>query len=313
MSLRKVAVLGAEGGIGQSLSLLMKTNPYVGELHLYDIRGSLGVAADLSHIPTPCKVYGYAKGEMHTAMAPMDMVLIPAGVPRKPGMTRDDLFGSNASIVQELVQLISTKSPEAIIGVVTNPVNSTLPIAAEVLKRAKVYNPRKLFGVTTLDTVRARTFIGETLHLDPRMINVQVIGGHSGETIIPVLSPFDLTEEQVKKITHRVQFGGDEVVEAKAGAGSATLCMAFAAEEWANAVFRALAGEPNIVISTFIECDTYPTLPFFSTMVELGKDGIERVLPLPKLNKNERDLLEKSIPTLKKNIERGISFVSNKL
>ncbi|CCW60474.1 unnamed protein product [Phytomonas sp. EM1] len=310
MSLKKVAILGAEGGIGQPLSLLLKRSKYVGELHLYDIRGSLGVAADLSHIATPCKVFGYTAEEMKTTLKDMDLVLIPAGVPRKPGMSRDDLFDSNARIVRDLVQLIAEHSPRAIVGVVTNPVNSTVPIAAEVLRRARVYDPRRLFGITTLDTVRARTFLGEALRADPSGVEVVVIGGHSGETIIPVLSPFPLSEVQVQEITHRIQFGGDEVVKAKAGAGSATLSMAYAAEEWSNAVLRALNGEKNISISTFVESEAYPGLPFFSSMVELGKDGVERVLPLPKLNAYEEGILKKGSETLLKNIQKGTQFVN---
>lgn len=89
----------------------------------------------------------------------MDLVIIPAGVPRKPGMTRDDLFNINAGIVQTLVEGVAKHCPNAVVNIISNPVNSTVPIAAEVLKKAGVYNPRKLLGVTTLDVVRANTFV----------------------------------------------------------------------------------------------------------------------------------------------------------
>jgi malate dehydrogenase len=89
----KVAVLGAAGGIGQPLSLLMKMNPLVTELALFDIVNTPGVAADLSHVNTKAVVKGY-KGddELEHALTGAKIVVIPAGVPRKPGMTRDDLF-----------------------------------------------------------------------------------------------------------------------------------------------------------------------------------------------------------------------------
>ena len=99
---KKVAVLGAAGGIGQPLSMLLKLSPHVGELSCYDIVGTPGVAADLSHIPTPSKITGDLpaagswppKGNEGIAntLTGCDVVVIPAGVPRKPGMTRDDLF-----------------------------------------------------------------------------------------------------------------------------------------------------------------------------------------------------------------------------
>ena len=82
-------------------------------------------------------------------------MIIPAGVPRKPGMTRDDLFKINAGIVAGLTDAVATHCPKAMINMISNPVNSTVPIAAEVLKKRGAYDPKKLFGVTTLDVVRA--------------------------------------------------------------------------------------------------------------------------------------------------------------
>ena len=89
----------------------------------------------------------------------MDLVIIPAGIPRKPGMTRDDLFKINAGIVQTLCEGVAKYCPHAIVNLISNPVNSTVPIAAEVLKKAGTYDPKRLLGVTTLDVVRANTFV----------------------------------------------------------------------------------------------------------------------------------------------------------
>lgn len=104
-------------------------------------------------------------------------------------MTRDDLFKINAGIVQGLIQGCADYCPDAYILVISNPVNSTVPIAAEVLKKAGKFNPKKLFGVTTLDVVRAETFVqGITGEKDPSKTVIPVIGGHSGETIVPMFS-----------------------------------------------------------------------------------------------------------------------------
>ncbi|SUC18125.1 malate dehydrogenase [Proteus mirabilis] len=117
-----------------------------------------------------------------------DVVLISAGVARKPGMDRSDLFNVNAGIVRNLIEKVAQNCPKALIGIITNPVNTTVAIAAEVLKKAGVYDKKRLFGVTTLDIIRANTFVAELKGKDPQTTNVPVIGGHSGVTILPLLS-----------------------------------------------------------------------------------------------------------------------------
>ncbi|TPP39929.1 malate dehydrogenase, NAD-dependent [Leishmania donovani] len=291
----RVAVLGAAGGIGQPLSLLLKNNKYVKELKLYDVKGAPGAAADLSHICAPAKVTGYTKDDLSRAVEGVDVVVIPAGIPRKPGMTRDDLFNTNASIVRDLAIAVGTHAPKAIVGIITNPVNSTVPVAAEALKKVGVYDPARLFGVTTLDVVRARTFVGEALG--------------NGETIVPLLSGFpSLSEEQVRQLTHRIQFGGDEVVKAKDGAGSATLSMAFAGNEWTTAVLRALSGEKGVVVCTYVQSTVEPSCAFFSSPVLLGNSGVEKIYPVPMLNAYEEKLMAKCLEGLQGNIKKGIAF-----
>lgn len=105
----KVAVLGAAGGIGQALALLLKTQlPSGSELSLYDIAPvTPGVAVDLSHIPTDVKIKGFSGEDATPALEGADVVLISAGVARKPGMDRSDLFNVNAGIVKNLVQQIA--------------------------------------------------------------------------------------------------------------------------------------------------------------------------------------------------------------
>jgi malate dehydrogenase len=148
-------------------------------------------------------------------------------------MTRDDLFKINAGIVRDLIKGCAEYCPKAYILVISNPVNSTVPIAAEVLKAAGVFDAKKLFGVTTLDVVRSETFVAEiTGEKNPSKTTIPVIGGHSGETIVPLFSQakpsVNIPSDKLDALTYRVQFGGDEVVKAKDGAGSATLSMAYA-------------------------------------------------------------------------------------
>ena len=111
-------------------------------------------------LPKKKQVSGHTgPDELAAALSGADLVIIPAGVPRKPGMTRDDLFNINAGIVHALAVAVAQHCPKAVLNIISNPVNSTVPIAAEVLKAAGVYDPKKLLGVTTLDVVRANTFV----------------------------------------------------------------------------------------------------------------------------------------------------------
>ncbi|RKO86679.1 lactate/malate dehydrogenase [Blyttiomyces helicus] len=271
----KVAVVGAAGGIGQPLSLLLKLNPHVGRLALYDLVNTPGVGADLSHINTQAVVKGY-KGadQLEVALKDADIIVVPAGVPRKPGMTRDDLFKINAGIVKGIAEAAVKVAPKAHILVISNPVNSTVPIVAEVFKKAKIFDPRRIYGVTTLDVVRASTFVTTIKGGNPTKTPVHVIGGHSGVTIIPLLSQtgINFTKEEVDALTHRIQFGGDEVVEAKGGLGSATLSMAHAGARFTDSLLRALAGAEGIVEPSYVysEVGAKHGVEYFATNVELG-------------------------------------------
>ncbi|KAK8149810.1 Malate dehydrogenase, cytoplasmic [Beauveria asiatica] len=313
-NLSKVAVLGAAGGIGQPLSLLLKLNPRVTDLALYDIRGGPGVAADISHVNTKSTVTGYdpTPEGLAACLKDAEIVLIPAGVPRKPGMTRDDLFNTNASIVRDLAKAVAQSAPKAKTLVIANPVNSTVPICAEVFKAKGVYNPKTLFGVTTLDVVRASRFVSALKGTDPKDENITVVGGHSGVTIVPLFSQSkhpDLSSNA--DLIKRVQFGGDEVVKAKDGAGSATLSMAMAGARMADSLLRAAAGE-KVIEPTFVESPLYKDqgIEFFSSKVELGPDGVKEILPVGKVDATEQGLLDACIVDLKKNIEKGVSFVA---
>ena len=307
----KVAVLGAAGGIGQALALLLKL-PAESELALYDIAPvTPGVAKDVSHIPTAVKVEGFAGEDPTPALKGADVVLISAGVARKPGMDRSDLFNINAGIVRNLIEHVAKTCPKACVGIITNPVNTTVAIAAEVLKKAGVYDKRKLFGVTTLDVLRSETFVSELKGLNVSRTSVPVIGGHSGVTILPLLSQVQYAEwkeEEIAPLTKRIQNAGTEVVEAKAGGGSATLSMAQAAARFARSLVKGLSGE-TVVECTYVEGDG-KYARFFAQPVRLGKEGVEEILPIGTLSKFEQEALEAMLPTLRADIELGEKFIN---
>ncbi|KAL2202561.1 malate dehydrogenase [Sarocladium strictum] len=319
---------GAAGGIGQPLSLLLKTSPLIDELALYDVVNTPGVAADLSHISSRAQIAGYLPKDdgAKAAFKDADIIVIPAGIPRKPGMTRDDLFNINAGIVKGLIEVAAEVAPKAFILVISNPVNSTVPISAEVLKAKGVFNPQRLFGVTTLDIVRAETFVASiTGEKQPQNLTVPVIGGHSGETIVPLFSKVQpsasIPDDKYDALVNRVQFGGDEVVKAKDGAGSATLSMAYAGFRFAEKVLKAAAGEKGLVEPSYVYLPGVPGgeaiaketgCDFFSVPIELGPNGAEKAInPLEGITEKEKGLLAKAVEGLQGNIKKGVEFAHN--
>jgi len=339
-ALQKVCVVGGGGGIGQPLSLLLKQSPLVTHVSVFDMIGAPGVAADLSHINSPAKVTGHGmsmtqfKGDadgngkvedqdafqaaaFDEALQGCDVVVIPAGVPRKPGMTRQDLFAVNATLNMNFAKAVAKNCPKAFVAIISNPVNSTVPIFAEQMKKEGCYDPKRIFGVCTLDIVRANTFVSEAAGMDVQGFNVPVIGGHAGASILPLLSRSTpeclskLSQEQVEALTHRIQNGGTEVVAAKAGAGSATLSMAKAGADFVLSLVRAQLGEKGIVECSYVESDVVPECQWFSTEVEIGTEGIVKNFGLGEMNDFEKQKLAEAITELKPSIVEGVEFVAS--
>ncbi|XP_067624884.1 malate dehydrogenase, mitochondrial-like isoform X2 [Eurosta solidaginis] len=310
----KVTVIGGCGGIGQPLGLLLKRQPLISTLALYDTVRTPGIYADLSHIDTKTNVEGYQCPEnLPAALDGAHIVLVAGGTARKPGMTRDDLFTKNVDVVSTITPVIAAKCPKALIAVITNPVNSCVPLAAEILKQKKVYDPKRLFGVTTLDLVRSRTFISEILNVEPEKVSIPVIGGHSGETIMPILSQckptLKLDKDKAKQLIKRIQEAGTEVVKAKAldGGTSATLSVAHAVELFTKSLLLGLNGDCQPIECTYVASDV-TECAFFATPCQIGKNGIEKNLGLPKLDESEEAMLCEAIETLKKNIKTGVDY-----
>merc|ERR1719198_730064 len=250
------------------------------------------------------------------ALAGCDVVVIPAGVPRKPGMTRQDLFEVNATLNRDFATAVAKNCPDALVAIISNPVNSTVPIFAEQMKKLGKYDPKKIFGVTTLDIVRAQTFLAEACDMNPLDLKIPVVGGHAGASILPVLSQSTppvkdkLTDEQVAALTTRIQNGGTEVVQAKAGAGSATLSMAKAGAQFGISLIKAMNGEKGIVECAYVESDV-TECQWFATPIELGVNGIEKNLGLPELDAFETEKLGEAIAELQPSITEGVDFVKN--
>jgi malate dehydrogenase len=259
---------------------------------------------------------GHAKEQIAEALKGCKAVVIPAGVPRKPGMTRDDLFNTNAKIVADIAESCAQHCPDAFFAIISNPVNSTVPIFREILKQHKVYNPKKLFGVTTLDVTRANTFVAENQKWDVANVNVTVVGGHAGTTILPLLSQVKnarFSDADLDALTKRIQFGGDEVVQAKNGAGSATLSMAFAGFKFLERLLQASGGKKNVIECTFVESHVAAKdgCEFFASPVTLGPEGVQEIHAIGPMSAREKANYDAMIKDLAGQISKGVQFAQS--
>nr|CAD7260823.1 unnamed protein product [Timema shepardi] len=372
--------------VGQPLSLMLKQSPLIHELALYDVEGTLGVAADISQVDTGCKVCSFTgpeeldaalkrllytnkfsvkggkegrhieqrKGreqrsgtyaempELASRSCPgqesgclqrertshltgrgigrtwrklgSKIVLITAsGTRTECGVSEEENFLENAKIVQELSVAIHKSCPMALIGVITNPINSMVPIVVETFKKQGDCTPGKVFGVTAIDVVRANTFVAETLGLDPECVFVPVVGGHSGATTIPILSQAkpcnELTQEQIERLTAAIQDADGDIIRAKRGRGIPTLSVAFAATRFAISLARGINGQPSVVECAYVASEVVQAVNYFSSPILIGPDGVMEYLGLPKMSEYENCLLSSAIPILQDDVKRGLYFV----
>jgi malate dehydrogenase len=305
--------------------MFLALNENVSELVVQDLTVAMvppeGVAADLSHIETKCKVSSFAMDpskppvEQLECLTGCHLVVVPAGVPRKPGMTRDDLLGINASIARGIAEACAKYCPDAILALIVNPVNSIVPCVAELYK-GKGLDASKVLGITTLDVVRANKFVGSELGVNPSDVDIPVIGGHAGVTIMPVFSQdkhgAKLTADQVAALDKRTQDAGTEVVTAKNGKGSATLSMAYAGSRLCKAVLSGLAGTPATECAYLgVGPEVAEGTPYFATKVTFGPKGVEKIHPIGELTEYEKGrLASEVIPALTTEIASGVKYAT---
>jgi malate dehydrogenase len=320
----KVCVCGGAGGIGQPLSLLMAMDENVDELSVQDVNVAMvppdGVAADLGHLEKDANVKGYAIAvdkpaveQLEECLTGCNLVLIPAGMPRKPGMTRDDLFAINAGIAKSLVEACAKFCPTAVVALIVNPVNSIVPAMCELYKKWGL-DHTKILGITTLDIVRANKFVAQKVGCRPSEVNIPVIGGHAGVTILPLFSQDGkaktMDQETIEALDKRTQDAGTEVVNAKNGKGSATLSMAYAGARLGKAVLSGLAGKPKTESAYVPVPDVISDLPYFTTKVTFGRSGVEQIHPVGSLTEYEALRLQEACTQLAGEIETGLNYAA---
>lgn len=293
----KVTVVGA-GNVGATCADVLAEREICNEVVLLDIKEGLaeGKALDIWQ-KAPINVYdtrtiGVTGDYSRTANS--DVVVITSGLPRKPGMTRDDLISTNAKIVNAVTEQVIAHSPEAIIIVVSNPLD-VMTYAAHVTSKKSRNKVMGMAGI--LDTARYRAFLAEALNISPKEIQAVLMGGH-GDTMVPLpryttVGGIPITElidaDKLNAIVERTKVGGGELVKLMGtsawyapGAAAAQMVEAIVKDQ--RRVFPVcikLEGEYGID-------DCYLGVP-----VILGKNGIEKVIEL-QLTEDEKALLQTS-------------------
>lgn len=310
----QISVIGAAGDIGSNLAMLLKFNDKVTKLHLYDNDEKVrGVALELAYIPRGPAVAAFAgEQQLPSAVRDSKLVLMVSRVARKLGNTREQMLASNAPPVQTVCKTISKHNPETFLAISTNPINSIIPFASTLLMSYNTYNPFKLFGITHIDTARARAFVGESLKVNPRNLQIPVIGGHSDETIVPLFSNIRpesciIDTNRADMLTRRLRKAGVEVIINKQGMDSATMAMAWSINEFAAAIVNAICGA-EVTVNSYTANPHYGTR-FFSGPIDVCDQGITKTCCDFNMNNYEWELLQKSLPILNRDITQGEDFV----
>jgi malate dehydrogenase len=224
-----------------------------------------------------------------------DIVVITAGIARKPGMTRDDLLNTNAGIVKSVAEQIKATSPNAIVIVVSNP----LDVMCHVAKHVTGFPRERVIGMAgVLDTARYRSFIAEALDVSVRDIQAMVLGGH-GDTMVPLVSYTTISgipirqlmgEEQLAAIVQRARDGGAEIVK-YLKTGSAYYAPSSGAVEMVEAIVH--DRKRILPCAAWLEGEYGMSGLFLGVPCKLGRNGLEKVLEI-ELTADERAALEKS-------------------
>ena len=298
----KVTVVGA-GNVGATCANVLAHNEVANEIVLLDIKEGFaeGKALDIWET-SPINLYDsrtVGSTNDYSKTAGSEVVVITSGLPRKPGMSRDDLIATNAGIVKQVTENIVKYSPDAKIVIVSNPLDVMTYCA---YLTAKV-DSSKVFGMAgVLDTARYRSFLAMELNVSPKDIQAVLMGGH-GDTMVPLpryttVGGIPVTElignEKLNEIIERTKFGGGEIV--KLLGTSAWYAPGAAAAQMVEAIVR--DQKRVFPVCAWLQGEYGMNDIYLGVPVILGKNGIEKIIELD-LNNEEKALLDESAVAVK--------------
>jgi len=306
MGRKKIALIGA-GQIGGNLALLAAERE-LGDILLYDIAAAEGMAKgkalDISQLLPVAGFDACLTGtSSYDEVAGADVCIITAGIPRKPGMSREDLLGTNLKIISDVASNLKRVCPEAFCIVVSNPLDAMV----YAFKKLTGFPKQRVVGMAgVLDSARFRTFIAMELGVSVEDVQAFVLGGH-GDDMVPLVRcctvggiPVSdlLPKERIDAIVDRTRKGGGELV-ALYKTGSAYYAPAASCIAMAEAYLK--DKKRVLPCAAYLEGEYGIQGCYFGVPVVIGAGGVERVLQL-KLSEEERALVAKSLASVQKTV-----------
>lgn len=304
--MKKISVIGA-GNVGATAAQRLAEKELAEEIILLDVIDGVPQGKGLDILQSsPVENFGSKiKGTTnYKDTSGSGIVIITAGLARKPGMSRDDLLHANAKIVKEVTEKVIEHSPQSILIIVSNP----LDVMCYVALKASGFEKQRVIGMAgILDTARYRTFIAEALNIAPQDIQAMVLGGH-GDSMVPIVryttvSGIPVTEllsqYKIEEIIGRTRKGGIEIVN-YLKTGSAYYAPSSASVEMAEAIVK---NKKRILpCSAWLEGEYGLNKVYCGVPVKLGEKGIEQILEL-NLSDNELIALKKSAKEVSESIK----------
>lgn len=303
---KKVSVIGA-GNVGASLGQMLARSG-ICDVVLFDIAGGIpqGKALDLSEAcplwGSPSKIVG-TNDYAHTEGS--DVIVVTAGFPRKPGMSRDDLLNANAKVVADVVGGTAALSPRSIIIAVTNPMD----VMAQVSLKVSGFEPARVMGMGgVLDSARFRTFVAWELGVSPEDVEALVCGGH-GDLMVPMprfttVRGVPITElvarDRIDALVERTRHGGAEIVSLLK-TGSAYYAPAAAACQMVDAIL--FDKKRMMPCSAYLNGEYGAQGIYTGVPVIVGSSGIEKIVEL-QLNEQEKGDFAKSVAAVKSLVDK---------
>ena len=307
MKRKKISLIGG-GQIGGNLALLT-VQKELGDVVIYDIPNAEGMikgkALDISQLSP---LDGYDSNVIGTSnpedISNSDVVIITAGIPRKPGMNREDLLKINIKIITDVANNVKKYAPDAFVIVLSNPIDAIVYSFYKV----SGFSKNKVVGMAgVLDSTRFKTFIAMETGLSVQDIDCMVLGGH-GDTMVPITRlataggiPVNelMTKEKLDSIVERTRFGGGELVKLF-GNGSAYFAPAASAIQMAESYLK--DKKRVLPCASFCEGEFGINGFFIGVPTVIGKNGVEKIIEF-KLLEEEQKELSKTLEAVKKTVK----------
>ncbi|XP_043677048.1 malate dehydrogenase, mitochondrial-like [Vespula pensylvanica] len=309
--------------LSRFLSLLLKRSSLIDEISLYDKESTDYLASELNQVDTRCKVttYPHNKESLTQTLQDAKVVVLVAGKNLKYESTPTELLESNAEILSDLLPNVIRSCPRAMLAIAMQPINSLIPVAVEMYKKAGIYEYKRIFGVNTLDCVRANSFVAKMVNIAPECVMVPVIGGCCPHTRIPLFSQMiprvflsaviDFDKYQYEQLlqeidkTRKGSEADEEVSKGYNGQNVSVYASAFAIARFCISLCKAIRQQSGVVECAYVRSCVIPEVTYFASQLELGPDGIQKYLGIQPLNDDECKLLLDAIPVLTKAISQG--------